>query len=200
MGADVSRTASVTADEDTSRLRAGLLAGDSQAHQEVCTRYGRDLHRFLTRRLGDDDLAEELMVQALADAVRHIARFNPRVSTLRAWLFGIARRHLQTELRLRARRKSVPPSAQVPVEAIAEQAGPENLAAESASRIQAQRQVGMLAAALSEIEMEVLTLRYGHDLSVREVGQVVGRSEKAVESLLIRAKQKARERLGCDDE
>jgi RNA polymerase sigma-70 factor (ECF subfamily) len=195
MGADMSRAAPATADEDTSRLRAGLLAGDPQAHQEVCTRYGRDLHRFLARRLGDDDLAEELMVQALADAVRHIARFNPRVSTLRAWLFGIARRHLQTELRLRTRRRSVPLSMQVPVEAIAEQAGPESLAAESASRIQAQRQVAVLAAALSNIEMEVLTLRYGHDLSVREVGQVVGRSEKAVESLLIRAKQKARETL-----
>ncbi len=195
----MSGVASELVDEDTSLLRAGLVAGDPQAHQEVCTRYGRDLHRFLASRLGDDDLAEELMVQTLADAVRHITRFNSRLSTSRAWLFGIARRHLQTEVRLRARRKSVPPSMQVPVEAVAEQAGPQDLAAESASRVQAQRQVAVLAAALSEVEMEVLTLRYGHDLSVREVGQIVGRSEKAVESLLIRAKQKARERLGCDE-
>ena len=200
MGTEASRAASVTTDEDTSALRAGLSAGDSQAHQELCTRYGRDLHRYLAARLGDDDLAEELMVQTLADGVRHITRFSPRISTLRAWLFGIARRHLRTELRLRARRKSVPPSMQVPVEAIAEQAGPQDLATEAASRVQAQRQVAVLSAALSDIEMEVLTLRYGHDLSVREVGQIVGRSEKAVESLLIRAKQKARERLGCDDE
>ena len=95
MGTEASRVASVTTDEDTSALRAGLSAGDSQAHQELCTRYGRDLHRYLAARLGDDDLAEELMVQTLADGVRHITRFSPRISTLRAWLFGIARRHLR---------------------------------------------------------------------------------------------------------
>ncbi len=67
MGADVSGVASELVDEDTSLLRAGLVAGDPQAHQEVCTRYGRDLHRFLASRLGDDDLVRFLANEGVKD-------------------------------------------------------------------------------------------------------------------------------------
>ncbi len=51
---------------------------------------------------------------------------------------------------------------------------------------------------LSEAEMEALTLHYAHDFSEREISRIVGRSERAVHSLLHRAKQKARERLVRD--
>jgi DNA-directed RNA polymerase specialized sigma24 family protein len=41
----------------------------------------------------------------------------------------------------------------------------------------------------------VLVLSSIEELSVKEIGRVVGRSERAVHSLLHRAKAKARERL-----
>ena len=46
--------------------------------------------------------------------------------------------------------------------------------------------------------MEVLVLHYVHQLSVAEIGVILKRSGRAVESLLHRAKPKARERLSED--
>ena len=45
--------------------------------------------------------------------------------------------------------------------------------------------------ALPEAEREALLLRYVEDLSVREIAGIIGRTEKGVESLLRRAKQRA---------
>src|SRR5206468_12902936 len=45
--------------------------------------------------------------------------------------------------------------------------------------------------ALPEAEREALLLRYVEDLSVREIAGIMRRTEKAVESLLRRARQRA---------
>ena len=43
----------------------------------------------------------------------------------------------------------------------------------------------------------VLTFKYIEDMSVREIGQIMGRTEKSVEGLLKRARQELREKLGA---
>lgn len=138
------------------------------------------------------------MVETLTQAARNAARFDPRKATLTAWLFGIARRQAQLELRRQRRRKSVPESALTTLESLAERSAPGDLAEETASRLEAKRQVSKLVGYLSETEMEVLVLRCLHRLSVKEIGRVLGRSERAIDSLLHRAKRKARERLVDD--
>ncbi len=66
-------------------------------------------------------------------------------------------------------------------------------------RLEARRKVAALRSLLSEAEMEVLVLSCVEELSAREIGQVIGRSERAVHSILHRAKAKARERLVGDE-
>ncbi|NIR01695.1 MAG: hypothetical protein GTN78_16095 [Gemmatimonadales bacterium] len=73
------------------------------------------------------------------------------------------------------------------------------MAADVVERVNAQRQVLLLADALSSLEFDVLVLNSLDELSAREIGQIVGRSERAVHSLLHRARTKARERLVRDD-
>jgi RNA polymerase sigma-70 factor (ECF subfamily) len=185
--------------EDEGRLVQALRRREPAAHAELCARFGRRLHRFLALRLhGDRQLAEELMVQTLADAARNIGRFDPRRSSLQAWLFGIARRQVLGELRRQQRRKSVPESAQVPIEAVPEESLTEDPSNALAARVAAQRQVAALRAHLSDMEMEALLLHCVHGLSVVEIARVLGRSERAANSLLHRARQKARERLADD--
>lgn len=82
-----------------------------------------------------------------------------------------------------------------PLESLSETPDVHDLAADVALRLDAQQQVRLLAGALTELEMEVLVLRCADELSAKEIGQIVGKSERAVHSLLHRAKQKARERL-----
>jgi RNA polymerase sigma-70 factor (ECF subfamily) len=187
------------ADDASEALVRGLRQADPNAHAQLCEQFGPPLHRYLARRLHDTQLAEELMIQALVDAVRTISRFTARRSVFSAWLFGIARRQLGLELRRQRRRKAIPPSAQVSIEAIREQADPGDMAATLTARIEAQRQVAKLKSALSRLEMEVLTLHCLDQLSLKEIAQLLGRTERAIDSLLHRARQKARERLAQDD-
>jgi RNA polymerase sigma-70 factor, ECF subfamily len=195
MEADTSHKIVACSDEAADRCVAGLLKGDPEAHAALYEQYGQVIQTFAARRLRDPELAEDVMVQTLVDAARNIRQFSPRISTFRAWLFGIARRQILHESRLRARRKSAPAAAQVSLERAAEQAAPGDLAADSAARLDAQQQVSAIEAALSPLEMDVLTLRCVDGFSLQEIAQVVGRSERAINSLLDRAKQKARNAL-----
>jgi len=176
-----------------------LAAREEDACLTLYHIYGPGIHAFATSRLGGDgDLAEGVMAQSLAEAVRSITRFNPRKATFSAWLFGFARRRVWDEVRKKRRRKSVPSSMQVSLDVVGEVAGGEDLAATVAGRLEAQRLVADLQKCLTDMEMEVLILHCLDQLSVREIGAVVGRSERAIHSLLHRARRKARERLVSD--
>jgi RNA polymerase sigma-70 factor (ECF subfamily) len=180
-------------------LLDGLRAAAPTAGEELYERFAPGLLRFATSLLlGDVESAEDLVVQTFAEAVKGIDRFDPRKSPLSAWLYGIARRRLYDEVRRRRRLKSVPNASEVPLESVSEVADPGDLASDIADRLDAQRQVKALAAALSHVEMEVLILQSIDELSAREIGQIVGRSERAVHSILHRARQKARGRLAQD--
>ena len=182
-------------------LVRGLREGAPEASSELCRRFGPKLHRFAAARLGwDAELAEDIAIQALADGVRNIRRFNPRKATLATWLYGIARRKIVGERRMRGRLKSAPSSAQVPLEDAVEVLTEGDVAERLPGRVDAQRQVVEVAAVLSDIEFEVLALNCIDELSAREIGQVVGRSERAIHSLLHRARSKARERLTKDED
>jgi RNA polymerase sigma-70 factor (ECF subfamily) len=185
--------------ERLDRLVRRLRDADPAAQAELCDDFGPRISRYLASRLGQQSaLAEDLMIQTLVEAARNIRRFDPRKASFVAWLFGIARRQAQLELRRQRRRKAVPPSAQASLDSVAEQSAPGDLAEATVSKIDARRQVSELRGCLSEPEMEVLVLRCLYQLSVKEIGQVVGRSEGAIDSLLHRAKRKARERLAGD--
>jgi RNA polymerase sigma-70 factor (ECF subfamily) len=198
---EVAQAVQQSSEAAEAHLLAGLREGSAEAFAELHDRFARGLHRFAACRLPQGvQLAEDIVVQTLAKAVRNISRFDGRRATLAAWLYGIARWQIREEIRRRKRRKSVPQSAVVPIDEVAEEQDEHDLGAEAAARLEAQRQVRELAGVLSETEMEVLVLQCVDELSVKDISHVVRRSERAVHSLLHRARQKARERLVQDAE
>ena len=129
------------------------------------------------------------------------SRQNRSVShhaTFAAWLFGIARRLVRLERRRQGRRKSVPASAQVSLDVLPETSSPHDLATSITESVAAKAKLARLREFLSEGELEVLVLHYVYEFSVQEIRSAIGRSGRAVESLLHRAKTKARERLTND--
>jgi len=188
-----------TAEHDA-RLVRQLREGAPAAAQELCDRFGPKLFAYAAARFdGDQEVAKDLMIQSLAQAACNISSFNPKRSTLTTWLYGIARQRIWSELRQRMRQKSIPTSVQSSLETLAETSEEQDMAAEVLARIEAKRKIAELAAALSEIEFDVLVLRCLDNLPARQIGQIVGRSERAIHSLLHRAKTKARERLVEDE-
>lgn len=53
--------------------------------------YGPELYRFVLRGLGDFGAAQDVTQEAFVKAWRHADRYDPALSSLRGWLFGIAR-------------------------------------------------------------------------------------------------------------
>jgi len=177
-------------------LVRGLLANSAEAHSELYDRFAARIQRFVAARLPEDpETAEDIAVQALISAAKDIRHFNPKQSSFVSWLYGIARRRIIKELRLKNRLKSVPASAQIPLESAPETDSRQPLDEKSASHIDAQRKIALLSQTLSQVEMDVLILNSIEELSLREIGKIVGRSERAVHSLLYRVRQKARDLL-----
>jgi len=190
-----------TADRTDQCLVEGLRRGDHAAHGLLCDRYGPPLYGFAAARLAGDALAaEDVVAQTLTDICRNIRVFNPKRSAFGTWVYGIARRKIQGLRRKLLSRKSVPAGAQVPLDSILDLVADADVEAGMLGQLGAQSVVERLAQVLSDSEMEALTLHYVAGFSFREIGRIVGRSEKAAESLVRRAKQKARERLMRDDQ
>jgi len=193
-----SRLTSASVTEEEAFIQR-LRDGDRTALDEFWQRFGARLLGYAATRLGGDkDLAEDVSIQSLAAAIRSIRSFDPRRASLSAWMYGVARRIIDGELRSRRKRSAVPASATVPFDEAMGCEATQHLEHDLPSRLEAQRQVRVLASALSPAEMEVLVLHFVDEFSVKEMAQITGRSWRGVDSLLHRAKQKARERLAQD--
>jgi RNA polymerase sigma-70 factor, ECF subfamily len=178
-------------------LAERLRAHPGEACAELYARFAADLHWFILAQVrGDRETAEDLLVETFTDAVRDIHRYDPKRATLSAWLHGIARRRVYMELHHRARRKAVPVMLQVSLDSERESSSGEDVAAGAAARLDAQHIVFALAQILTDLEMATLVLSYVDEFSLHEIGHIIGRSERAVDSILHRAKKKARARLG----
>ncbi|UCC69558.1 MAG: hypothetical protein JSV79_06550, partial [Armatimonadota bacterium] len=79
MGSETAAAQLDSCAEEDGDLARRLQQGDAAAYADLYRRFGTPLHRFAASRLaGDQELAEDIMVQTLADALRNIRRFDPR--------------------------------------------------------------------------------------------------------------------------
>jgi RNA polymerase sigma-70 factor, ECF subfamily len=133
----------------------------------------RRVYAYVAYRMGDGPEAEDVTGEVFERAVRYRSTYDPRRGGPLPWLIGIARRCIA------GRRRAPRPG----VSAEAEQAAPGDLEASVVERL-------TLAAALSSLDdrsRELLALRYGADLSARQIGIILGLKTNAVDVALHRA-------------
>jgi RNA polymerase sigma factor (sigma-70 family) len=87
--------------------RAALAALDRGSSDEALAvlmrEYGTAVYRYCRQMMADDDLAQEVQQMTFVQAHEGLARFARR-SSLRAWLFGIARHRCLDLLKMHRRR------------------------------------------------------------------------------------------------
>jgi RNA polymerase sigma-70 factor (ECF subfamily) len=136
-----------------------------------------DVFAFACFRLGGHRAdAEDVTQETFMTALRSVGSFGGR-SSLRTWLFGIARNKAHERLRERGRGQPLPD-----LEAV-------DLSEEVAQSEETAARVG---AALAEIAPEyrrALEDKYVRGFSLAEIAQKRGRSVKATESLVVRARR-----------
>jgi len=169
---------------------AAVLNKDRKATAEIVARYGGALHGYLSRRLMPrHDLVEDLFQQVFLEAWQSLSRFRQE-SGLKAWLLGIARHKVQDHYRSRLREcewdENVPEPA---------------AAADPALDLETQQQrerVWSLLAELSEEARTLLLWRYWEGQSAELMAAGSGKTVKAVERALARARDQFRARWNSE--
>jgi RNA polymerase sigma-70 factor, ECF subfamily len=154
--------------------------------EELYAQNAQAVFGFLAYRTGDEVLAEDLLSDVFERALRSRKRFDPRRGSKRTWLYSIA----LNRLRDHQRRATVEARA-VALGAFAAPRGEDRESERAEARDEVQRALSVL----SREELEAVSLRFGADLSLKEISRVTHVSESAAEGRLYRALRKLRPEL-----
>lgn len=161
-------------------VTASRSGGRSAELSALFRNHAAEIYGMVLARCGDRSVAEEVLAQTFEAAAVHLATRGEDVTV--GWLVTVARRRLvdhwrrqrrSTELAARLRPRSS--DAEVPRDV--------------------DPGIWRALASLSPRQRAVLVLRYVDDLPVPEVATRLGLSERAAESMLVRARASLRSAL-----
>ena len=175
-----------------------LRAGDRSQFARLVDAYSGRLHRLALKMLGNEPDAEDVLQNTFMKAFQHIGDFEGR-SSLSTWLYRIASNEALMLLRKKLPETTFTDSlAGNEEESVADPIQftdwcclPEREFLNTESRTALDRAVRNLPETLRI----VFVLRDIEELSIRETSQVLGLSETAVKTRLLRARLHLREEL-----
>jgi RNA polymerase sigma factor (sigma-70 family) len=146
----------------------------------------RRVYAYVAYRIGDGPEAEDVTSAAFERALRYRSSFDARRGDALSWLIGIARRCIVDALEAREAT-----FAEAPIEPAA------GLIEDDAVR---RLDVVAAVAELSPRDRELIALRFGADLTARQIGELLDMRTNAVEVALHRALHELRTRLSPERE
>ncbi len=146
--------------------------------------------RYIYVRLGDRNEAEDLAGEVFVKALESLKSYKERGIPMQAWLFRIAHNVSVDYLRKRGRIATVPING-VPIEAR------EDPVATAEKNIEMER-VNEAMQKLTPEQREVVRLRFFGDLSSKEVGAMLSKSDGAVREMQRASIEKLRRLLASE--
>lgn len=166
---------------------------DPEAFGVLYERYVGGIYQYIFYRTGNRLDAEDLTARTFYKALGSVKRYKHRGLPFSAWLYRIAHNLVANWHRDRERRKTIPLDVLVLTSKERDSA---QQVVESNERVEALREaIGRLGAD----RQQLVILKHTSDLSNREIGRVMGRSEGAIKALYHRtliALRKDLERAG----
>jgi len=185
------RTSENMADELNQQSWPGISNGDANIWREFLSRQIPHLYRMFMNHWPNPSLAEELLQKTVFDAVRARTSYQPSKGSPQEWIFGIARNNIRLEIRKRASRPSVDGDISTYLETIDTKPLPDEV-------LEQKETAGIVRTALNRLpakEQAVLKAKYIEGLSAYEIAHQLDTTEKAVHSLLYRARISLRQEL-----
>lgn len=175
---DERRAASSDAVADAELVRQAQQ-GDASSFGRLYERYFEKVYSYLSFKLGNPTEAEDLAGQVFLKALESLGGYKWTGVPFQAWLFRIAHNQMVDALRRRARRPSGSLDEARTVEDERPDADPEAMLAQALTR------EGLVAAVdrLTELQRQVISLKFAGGLTNAEVAQLMGKSEGAVKAL-----------------
>jgi len=169
---------------DVAALTRRMAGGDELAYRTFYDAYFNRLSRYLlVVTAGDEDATREALQSAMLRVVRHIKVF-PSDAVFWSWLTVLARSALSDQSR--KRRRYLAFLDRFTWHTRSQQAAPVDPEADARLGTLLETSLGMLPFD----ERRLLEAKYFEHCSVREIAEDLGLSEKAVDSRLVRIRQK----------
>ncbi|HWP02444.1 MAG TPA: RNA polymerase sigma factor [Gemmatimonadaceae bacterium] len=182
MGEDPSRRG----EADDQVLIARWLGGDERAATVLVERHAPALARYVAS-LGEHESVEEVVQDTFVRAFGSFESFRGE-SSLRTWLFTIARRLVLDRRRAARRRRDVLSVEEA--DAVTEYTALDTMIAD-----EAQQRVQEAVSQLTPTQREVFLLRVNEGLSYRDIARIVGTTEGAARVHFHNALRSVKERL-----
>ncbi len=147
------------------------------------------IYRYIVLKIGDRTEAEDMTQQVFLNAIQSISSYNWKGMPFSSWLYRIAHNQIVDHFRKKSRRITVPLDDSMPVAADDD---PKH-AAEQKIEIE---EIVAATKGLTRAQQEVISLRFGGELSVAEVARTMGKSEGAVKAMQHSAIVALRKALG----
>ncbi len=184
------------ATDDPSSLIAALKQRDRSVWSAAVDRHLREVYGFVFHLVGGDRaLAEDLNQEIWLEALNGIDQCDATRGSFRNWLFGIARKRVALHYRRRAVAGN-PTSLSDHFGETAELGDNSVLPRDVLEQVERASVVRAAMLLLPDDRRKALLSKYVEGLSVETIAIRTGRTAKAVESLLSRAREQVRGLLG----
>lgn len=152
---------------------------DPAAFGQLYDNYFSKIYSYIYRRTNDRQVAEDLTSEAFMKALANIKTYTYTGQPFRAWLYRIAANVVADHYRARRVLSPLDEGLQVPDSRLS----PED----AALRIDDEQRVARAIRSLSRDQQDVVMLRFHGGLRLKEIAQVIGKTEGAVKALMFRA-------------
>lgn len=170
-------------------VQPGKESGAAEVFAELYEQYLPRVFRYIRYRVSNNALAEDLTSSVFEKALSKMSSYRRDEASFATWLLAIARHQVIDHYRTSSKRQAVPleEAADVP----SKKASPE----EELIRKEELERLHVYLAELPEREQEVISLKFGAEMTNRQISGVLGLSESNVGTILYRAVGKLRYRF-----
>jgi len=163
---------------DVELVRAAQ-AGDATSFGRLYEKYFDKVYGYLSFKMGNATEAEDVTEQVFLKALESLGGYKWTGVPFQAWLFRIAHNLMVDSLRRRSRRPSEPLEQAMEMTDTRPSNDPEAMLAQTLTREGLTQAVDRL----TELQKQVISLKFAGGLSNAEVANHMGKTEGAVKSL-----------------
>ena len=182
--ADLGRTSSAKATSDAVLVQL-IAEGDKDAMRVLFARHNVRVFRFLTRIVGNDATAEDLLNEVFLEVWRNAGRFEARSQVL-TWILAIARFKALASMR-RRQHDELDDDASEMIEDTADD--PEVTVQKTERSVLLQQCLQQLSIA----HRQVVDLVYYHEQSIEDVAEIIGVPASTVKTRVFYARKRIAE-------
>ena len=177
-------------EDNEQRLIQAAKNGDRNAFGHLYELYFERVYRYVRNLLREHSDAEDVTAEVFTKVMRALPRYSEK-GQFTAWLFRIARNETFNYMKKRYRRREMPLLENITIQDDSE--------AEIEERELLEKTFQAMHY-LTDLQREVLTLRFGEDLSIKETAELMGKSTPAVKFLQVSALRALQRQLRTNED